>query len=194
MPSTIWSGPVPPLGIVSFTPAVAAAITDLSPQQTVIWPGMIQAGTRIRLFACGNLITTATTATPVWGFYMNQQGVALSSSPAVLAASGAVTNPNTSSAAWPWQMSYSGVLRSMPPLSGIGAVMVGQGRLTMPTSLTVWALDIPIPVTAALRTVTGTATALNPNIPQTVSVAVTPNVTTGITSITCDEFTCELLG
>jgi len=194
MPSTVWSGPVPPLGIVSATPAVAAAITDISPQQTVIWPGMVQAGSRIRLFASGNLITTATTATPIWGFYMNAQGTALSSSPAILAASAATANPNTSSVAWPWQMSYNGVLRTMSAQAGTGAIVVGQGRLTLPTSLTAFAADIPIPITAALRTVTGTATALNTNIPQTVSVAVTPNVTTGITSITCDEFTCELLG
>lgn len=194
MPSTVWSGPVPPLGIVSFTPAVAAAITDLSPQQTVIWPGMVQAGSRVRLFASGNLVTSAATATVVWGFYMNAQGTALSSSPAVLAANSALTVVNTGSVAWPWQMSYSGVLRTMSVLAGTGAVMTGQGRLTLPSSLTAFSLDIPIPVTAALRTVAGTATALNTNIPQTVSVAVTPNVTTALTSITCDEFTCELIG
>jgi hypothetical protein len=69
----------------------------------------------------------------------------------------------------------------------------GIGELTLPTSLTAWTA-VPIPITAALRTVAQTATGLNTNTPQTVSVAVTPNVTTGITSITCDEFTCELLG
>jgi len=193
VPSTVWSGPVPPLGIVSATPTVAAAITDISPQQTVIWPGMVQAGSRIRLFASGNIITSAATATVIWGFYMNAQGTALSSSPAILAASAATTVPNTGSASWPWRCSYHGVLRTMSAQAGTGAIMVGQGQLTLPSSLTAWA-DVPIPITAALRTVTGTATALNTNIPQTASMAVTPNVTTALTSITCDEFTCELLG
>lgn len=194
MPSTVWSGPVPPLGIVSSTPAVAAAITDLSPQQTVIWPGMVQASSRVYLYACGNYITTGTTTTIIWGFYMNAQGTALSSSPAILAASAATAIVSTTSVAWPWQMWYRGVIRTMSTLAGTGAVIVGQGRLATPTSLTAFAADVPIPVTAALRTVTGTATALNTNIPQTVSVAITPSATTNITSVTCDEHTCELIG
>jgi hypothetical protein len=193
MPSTVWSGPVPPMGIVSATPAVAAAITDITSQQTVIWPGMWQSGTRIRLFACGNIITTAATATVVWGFYMNAQGTSLTTTPAVLAASSAITVPNTVSVAWPWQMLYWGVVRTMSNPTGTAATVMGQGRLTLPTSLTVFAADVPIPVTAALRTVVQTATALNTNTPQTMSVAVTPNVTTALTSITCDEFTCELV-
>jgi hypothetical protein len=194
LPNTVWSGPVPPMGIVSATPAVAAAITDISPQQTVIWPGMIQAGSRIRLYACGNLVTSAATATVVWGFYLNAQGTSLATTPAVLAANTALTVVNTGSVAWPWQMSYSGVLRSLSGISGTAASVTGQGRLTLPSSLTAFSLDLPIPVTAALRTVAQTATGLNTNTPQTVSVAVTPNVTTALTSITCDEFTCELIG
>lgn len=193
MPSTVWSGPVPPLGIVSATPAVAAAITDISPQQTVIWPGMLAAGTRIRLFASGNLITSAATATVVWGFYMNAQGTSLATTPAILAASAATTVPNTSSASWPWRCSWHGQVRAMSGISGTAGSVMGQGQLTLPTSLVAWA-DVPIPITAALRTVAQTATGLNTNTPQTVSMAVTPNVTTALTSITCDELTCELLG
>jgi hypothetical protein len=194
MPSTVWSGPVPPLGIVSATPAVAAQITDISPQQTVIWPGMMAVGTRISLYAAGNIITSAATATVIWGFYMNAQGTGLGTTPAILAANAALTVPNTGSVAWPWQMTYRGVVRALSGITGTAASVMGQGRLTLPTSLTVWPVDIPIPVTAALRTVAQTATGLNTNTPQTVSMAVTPNVTTALTSITCDELTCELLG
>jgi hypothetical protein len=193
MPSTVWSGPVPPLGVVSTSPAVAAAITDLSPQQTVIWPGMLAQGTRIRLIAQGNLVTTATTATPIWGFYMNAQGTSLATTPAILAASAAVANPNTSSVAWPWRISYHGQVRVMSNPGGTAATVFGMGELSLPTSLTAWTASV-IPITAALRTVIQTATGLNTNTPQTISVAWTPNVTTGITSITCDELTCELLG
>jgi hypothetical protein len=194
MPSTVWSGPVPPLGIVSATPAVAAAITDISPQQTVIWPGMMQVGTRIRLFAQGNIVTSAATATVIWGFYMNAQGTSLATTPAILAASSAITVPNTGSVAWPWQLSYWGQVRALSGITGTAASVMGQGRLTLPTSLTVYAADVPIPITAALRTVAQTATGLNTNTPQTISAAHTPNVTTALTSITCDELTCELLG
>lgn len=195
MPSTVWSGPVPPLGIVSATPAVAAAITDISPQQTVIWPGMMAVGTRIRLFASGNIITSAATATVIWGFYMNAQGTSLATTPAILAASAATTVPNTASASWSWQMTYNGTVRALSGISGTAASVMGQGRLTLPvTNITTWATDVPIPITAALRTVAQTATGLNTNTPQTISMAVTPNVTTALTSITCDELTCELLG
>jgi hypothetical protein len=193
MPSTVWSGPVPPLGIVSATPAVAAAITDLSPQQTVLWPGMLAVGSRVRIVAQGNLITTATTATPIWGIYVNAQGTSLATTPAILAASAAVANPNTSSVAWPWRMTYHGQVRALSNPSGTAASMFGMGELSLPTSLTAWTASV-IPITAALRTVAQTATGLNTNTPQTVSVAVTPNVTTGITSITCDELSVELLG
>jgi len=194
MPNTVWSGPVPPLGIVSATPAVAAAITDISPQQTVIWPGMIQAGSRIRLYAAGSMITTGVTTTIVWGFYMNAQGTSLATTPAVLAASAATAIVNTSSVAWPWQMWWNGVVRVLSNPTGTAATVLGQGRLATPTSLTAFAADVPIPVTAALRTVVQTATGLNTNTPQTVSVAITPSATTNITSVTCDELTCELLG
>jgi hypothetical protein len=194
MPNTVWSGPVPPLGIVSATPAVAAAITDLSPQQTVIWPGMIQAGSRISLYAAGNYITTGAVTTIVWGFYMNAQGTSLATTPAILAASAATTIISTGSVAWPWQMTYRGVVRSLSGISGTAASIMGQGLLWSPLTLTTLTAAVPIPVTAALRTVAQTATGLNTNTPQTVSVAVTPSATTNITSITCDEFTCELLG
>ena len=63
----------------------------------------------------------------------------------------------------------------------------------LPTSLTAWT-GSPIPITAALRTVQQTATGLVTNIPQTVMVGVTIATNTGLTSITCDELTCELLG
>jgi hypothetical protein len=139
------------------------------------------------------MITSGVTTTIIWGFYMNAQGTALSTTPAILAASAATTIVNTSAVAWPWRCSWHGQVRAMSNPTGTAASVFGQGQLTLPTSLTAWA-DVPIPITAALRTVAQTATGLNTNTPQTVSMAITPSATTNITSVTCDELTCELLG
>ena len=196
MPSTVWSGPVPNLGSNSASPAVAAAITDLSPSQVIIWPGMLSVGTRIRLRAYGNLITSATTATPTWGFYMNSTATgSLATTPAVLAVTGATAVVNTSAVAFPWMLEWEGQVRALtsPVVGATNAQVMGQGKAFLPLTITTFTMTA-IPITAALRTVQQTATGLVTNIPQTVSVAWTPNVTTGLTSVTCDEFTCELLG
>src|SRR5215469_9349061 len=194
MPSTLWSAPVPPLNIASASPTIAAALTDVSPAEVVVLPGQLSVGTRIRLYAHGEFTTTSATPTVIVGFYMNQVGTAIGTTEAILAAS--TTNAVTaSSTAWPWSAQWYGRVTALtgPADAANSGTVYGQGWVKWPTSLTAYT-ESPIPLTAALRTVTQTATGLNTLTAQKVMLGTTWSTATGVTSFTCQELTCELLG
>lgn len=196
MPSTLWSAPVPNLGINSLTVSsfTTATKTDLSPSQVVLWPGMLQVGTRIRLRAYGNYTATTTASSLVFGFYMNSTATNnIATTPAILA-------ENTSAAAVvltnaPWMLEWEGQVRALtsPLVGATNAQVFGQGKSYMPLTLSTFTMTA-MPITAAARTVQQTATGLVTNIPQTVMVGITVATNTGFSSATCDELTCELLG
>ncbi|SRR5260221_1654229 len=196
MPSTLWSAPVAPLtGLSSVSPGTATALTDISPGNAVIQAGQLAIGTRVRIRAYGEYTATTTASTIVWSFVMNQVGTAIGTTPATIAATAALTASATA-AAWPWMLEYEGRMSSLTEPGAVGATtsqIVGQGKSYLPTSLTAWTIA-PFPVTAALRTVAQTATGLLTNTPQIVAVTTTITTATGITNITCDELTVELLG
>jgi hypothetical protein len=156
---------------------------------------MLQVGTRIRLRAQGEYTTTTTASSFVFGFYMNSTATNnIATTPAILAetASTAVVVAT----AWPWQLEWDGQVRALtsPLVGATNAQIYGMGKSFLPvTNITSYTLQA-MPITAALRTVQQTATGLVTNIPQTVMVGLTVAVNTGVTSVTCDELTCELLG
>ena len=198
MPSTVWSGPVPNLNIPSLTVSsfTTATKTDLSPAQVIIWPGMLSAGTRIHLRAFGNMISTTTASSVTWGFYMNSTATNnIATTPAILAETASTAIVNTSSVAFPWMLEWDGHVNSLtaPTVGATNAQVNGQGKAYVPLTITTFTMTA-MPITAALRTVQQTATGLVTNIPQTVMVGAAVAVNTGLTSITCDELTCELLG
>jgi hypothetical protein len=196
MPQTLWSAPVGPLtGLSSVSPGSATALTDISPTNAVIYPGQLSIGTRVRIRAYGEYTATTAASTIVWSFVMNQVGTAIATTPATIAATAALT-ASASAVAWPWMLEYEGRMSSLTEPGAVGATtaqIVGQGKSYLPTSLTAWTIA-PFPVTAALRTVAQTATGLVTNTPQIVAVTTTITTATGITGITCDELTVELLG
>jgi hypothetical protein len=198
MPGTLWSAPVPNLATTSLLVSsfTTATKTDMSPSQVVLWPGMLNIGTRIRLRADGNLISTTTASSVVYGFYMNSTATNnIATTPAILAETASTVVVNTSSVAFPWMLEWEGQVRALtsPLVGATNAQVMGQGKAYVPLTITT-TTPTQMPITAALRTVQQTATGLVTNIPQTVMVGVTIAVNTGITSMTCDELTCELLG
>jgi hypothetical protein len=195
MPGTLWSAPVPPLGVASNSAAVAAALTDYSPQETVILAGLLNLGTRIRLRAYGSYVSSAATATPTFGFYLSNAGTALVAGTSLpLAATGAVTVANTGSASWPWAMEWDGQVRTVSTATAGTATFFGNGKFWNPSAITAYAVPFAIPITLALRTATQVAGGGNTQLSQMVSVGIFPNVTTALATMTCDELTCELLG
>jgi hypothetical protein len=198
MPSTVWSGPVPNLGTNSLTVSsfTTATLTDITPSQVILWPGMLNVGTRIRLRAYGNMISTTTASSVIWGFYMNSTATNnIATTNATLAATASTAIVNTSSVAFPWMLEWEGQVRALtaPLVGATNAQVMGQGKAYVPLTITT-TTQTQMPITAALRTVQQNTTGLVTNIPQTVMVGVTVAVNTGLTSITTDEFTCELLG
>ena len=202
MPGTLWSAPVPALNSNSLVISPATAtLTDISPAQVIINPPQLNVGTRVRLVAHGSYIATTTASTFTWGFYMTAASTATIANPlvatsAILGVSPAITAVAVTGI--PWIMQYWGRISAISsPIIGVtNAQIVGRGQITTGTSLTAITIA-PIPQTLAAVTVGQTGTpgfGMVTNIAQLVSVGVTIAVNTGVTSITCDELTCELLG
>jgi hypothetical protein len=60
-----------------------------------------------------------------------------------------VITTGTTPAAWPWWMEWDGILNTAP---GTTATLVGQGQLQLGSSLIAFNAEVPIPISAALRT------------------------------------------
>jgi hypothetical protein len=195
MPGTLWSAPsspgnVAPLVVSSFT---TATLTDISPGQCLIPPGYLNLGTRVRITAAGSYIATTTASTITWQLNMNQAGTVIGTTPAVLTVSPAITAVAISGITWVLQ--YWGKITAVSATTGTAAAIVGHGTCTTGlTSLTAAMQVTPMPVTVAGMTVAQTATGLITYTEQNVMVGATVATNTGLTSITCDELTCELLG
>ena len=203
MPGTLWSAPVPALNNNSLVTSsfTTATLTDISPAQVIVNPPQLNVGTRVRLTAHGSYIATTTASTLKFGFYMTAASTATVANPlvatsAVLAESAAVAAVAVTGI--PWLIQYWGIIQkiSSPVIGLTNAVIVGRGTMTLGTSLTAVTLA-PIPQTLAAVTVAQTGTpgfGMVTNIAQLVSVGCTVATNTGLTSVTTDELTCELLG
>ena len=203
MPGTLWSAPVPALNnnslvMSSFT---TATLTDISPAQVIVNPPQLNQGTRVRLTAHGSYIASTTASSLKFGFYMTAASTATIANPLVATSAVLGVGPATAVAVLtgaPWGMQYFGVIQkiSSPVIGLTNATIVGRGYQWVGSSLTAISFA-PIPQTLAAVTVAQTGTpgfGMVTNIAQLVSVGVTIAVNTGVTSITCDELSCELLG
>jgi hypothetical protein len=203
MPGTLWSAPVPALNNNSLVTSsfTTATLTDISPAQVIINPPQLNVGTRVRLTAHGSYIATTTASTLTFGFYMTAASTATVANPLVATSAVLGVGPaNTAVAVTgiPWGMQYFGVIQKISsPIIGLtNAVIVGRGYQWIGSSLTAIAFT-PIPQTLAAVTVSQTGTpgfGMVTNIAQLVSVGCTVATNTGLTSVTTDELTCELLG
>ena len=193
MPTTAWSAPATPMNAAALTPALTAVLQDITPVETLILPGQLNPGTRVRVFANGEYTATSATPTIVVGVYMNQAGTAIGTTQATLMAS-AANAMSASATSWPWKLQWYGrVLTATQADASASASMYGTGDVWWPTSLTALT-DTPYPTTAAARTISQTATGLSTATAQKIMCGMTMSTVTGVTSVTCQEFTCELLG
>lgn len=198
MPSTVWSGPAQgqgPLGSASLVTSsfTTATLTDISPYQSLVQPGSLNIGTRVRITAAGSYIATTTASTITWGLYMNTAGTVIGTTPAILCVSPAIAAVAISGITWVLQ--YWGHIAAVSTTTGTAASIVGHGTCTTGlTSLTAAMQVTPMPVTVAGMTVAQTATGLITYTEQNVMVGATIATNTGLTSVTTDELTCELIG
>jgi hypothetical protein len=174
-----WSRPVPGMPIADGPSVTAAALTDASPtaDPIIIPADLLEKGCRLILDAFGQITCTSTTPNTTYGFYYGGTGGI------ALAVSSAITHVATESA-WPVALHYEGKIRA----TGTSGQIFGYGQIFYPSSLTAWANN-PIPVTAALRTVT-----IDTTTRKQLSIGCTHSVTTGAPTFICNEFAAEIRG
>jgi hypothetical protein len=194
MPATFWSAPTQEGNAAPFVQStISAAVLDVSPGQYLIPAGMLDVGTRLRIVAWGQYIATTTASTMAFGFYMNNPGTTILTTPAVLTLGPAVT---AVVATMPWQLEYFGTITAASVVANATTgQIIGRGRFFSPVTSWVTAGNWVItPQSAANQTVQQTATGMNTATTQNILVGCTVTTATGLTSITTNELTCEVIG
>lgn len=157
---------------------------DVSPTPSPVIPAnVLRIGSRIKIEAEGEFSTTAT-PTLVLGFYVGLPGA--SGAPAAItttiAESSAITTAS-GAAAFPWRMEYRGLVTIM----GTSGSITGQGNIDFGTALTTFS-STPIPITAALRTVT-----LDTTIARAFGVCATYSASSASNTVRVHNITVQLL-
>jgi len=193
MPATFWSAPTQEGNAAPFVQStISAALLDVSPGAYLIPAGMLNLGTRLRIVAWGQYIATTTASTITWGFYMANPGTVIGSG-VVLTLGPAVTCVATT---MPWHLEYFGTITaSSVTANATTGQIIGRGRFFSPVTSWVTAGNWVItPQSAANQTVQQTASGMNTAATQNVLVGATVTTATGLTSITTNELTCEVIG
>jgi len=200
MPSTLWSAPAAAGNNQPFVQStITASVLDITPSGSgavggvyEIPAGLLNLGTRLRISAWGSYIATTTASTIAWGFYMNNPGVTILTTPAVLTLGPAVTCVATT---MPWELEYKGLISAVSTNTGTNGQIVGRGRFFSPvTGWTTAGNWVITPQSVGAQTVAQTATGMITYNAQCIQVGATVTTATGLTSITTNELTCELLG
>jgi hypothetical protein len=200
MPSTLWSAPAAPsLGPTSLTTSsfTASTLSDISPYASLVEPGSLNLGTRVRITAIGSYTGTSTTVTLQYGLYVAVPNTAIASAlnfsltPAITVFSGTGV---------PWIIQYFGHVAAVSVnINNTSASLVGRGYHMGGSSGTIGTAGYTVnqmPQTLAAVTVAQTsATNLNTMVELNILLGVTPGASvTNLTNIIVDELTCELLG
>lgn len=185
----VWRYPLQPLQNSAGVAVTAAALTGSGVVPLPQLPPVFQAGARLCLKATGELTSTSATPTVTLGFYIGTVGQAIGSRVAIAVSPALVIN--VAATAWPFIMEYDGTFRTLSPSAG---VIHGQGTVRSGFSasggLAAQLQEFPMPITAALRTVS----TLNTSQVNEVDVGVTLSSVTGAPSVTITDLWAELSG
>lgn len=192
MPNTQWSAPADQGNAAPFVQStITAAILDISPGTYLIPAGALDAGVRLRCMAWGDYVATTTASTMTFGFYIGNPGTAITSALALALSSAHTCVVGT----LPWMMEFWGVIATESTTTGTVATVNGRGRFSwMTTSWTATYSQEIMPQTVGATVATQTANGLVTYNEQNIFAGCTVTTATGLTSITCDELTCELVG
>lgn len=148
---------------------------DVSPRPVPrIMPGMLRAGSIIKIEAEGEYSTTGT-PTLTFGLFLGTH-TGDTAAPAIttdIALSSVITTPSAA-AAFMWRMEWRGKITKI----GSAGSMIGCGNLEQGLTLTTES-TFPIPITAALRTL-----AINTTIENAIGVSATWGTSSASNSIT----------
>ena len=123
---------------------------------------------------------------------MNNPGVTILTTPAVLTLGPAIT---CVASTMPWMLEYWGTITALSTTTGTAGQIIGRGRFSCPlTSWTTAPSEFITPQAVGNQTVAQTATGMITYNTQNVFVGATVTTATGLTSITTNELTCEIIG
>jgi len=169
-----------------FPVAASAAFNTFTTKQNVTTLGNVpvvpvdkmRAGSKIEVSAQGNFSTTATPTLSL-GFWIGTRALAMTID---LAISSAITTGTAT--LWPWTMEWKGFCTT----AGASGALLGQGKLFLGTALTTFATPVPIPITAALRTV-----AIDTTIPRAFGVSAAYSASNVLNAVVVDDLRVTIL-
>jgi hypothetical protein len=152
---------------------------DVTPAPVpVIPPGKLRAGSKLHLKAVGDYNTTGTPNLTL-GFWFGTRALAITGD---LALSSVITTATAT--LWPWWMEWDGVCTA----AGVSGTIVGQGQVQLGSALTTFNAEVPLPITAALRTVT-----IDTTIERAIGVSATWSASSVSNQITVNNFRALIL-
>ena len=170
--------PVGPFAIAARVTNTFTTKQDVTPAPVPVIPGgRLRPGTKIALKAIGDFNTTATPNLTM-GFWYGTRALAITGD---LALSSVIVAPTAT--LWPWSMEWEG----MCTVGGAAGAVVGNGQLQLGASLTTFAAEVPIPITAALRTVS-----IDLSIERALGVSATWSASSASNQITVNSFRAVL--
>lgn len=147
---------------------------DVSPSPLpILQGGKVRETSSIQAWACGDYTTTGT-PTLTLGFWFGTSAGTITGD---IALSSVITTATAT--AWPWEMWWEGICTG----TGASGSLLGSGGLRLGSSLIAFNADVPVPITAALRTVTGFDT----TIPRCIGVSATWSASSASNQITVNK-------
>jgi hypothetical protein len=151
MGNSSWSNLLDPFPVARGTAAnTFTTAKDISPgpDLPVAYGNEFRKGTKVILEAWGEYSTTGTPTFQLgFAYGITSLGGLLSTGITIAANTLAATT--TTAAAWPWHMRYGGIITAV----GTSGTLYGSGILDLATSLVIFGAGIPIPATAAARSI-----------------------------------------
>jgi len=166
-----------PSSVADGTANATTSLADISPVKAFD-PDDLDLSTVVRIRARGEFTCGSTATNVTIGAYY---GGAAANKPLAGVVGQALTVSQTSV---PWWLDYEGEIRAI----GSSGSIKGSGYLDLATSLTA-STRLPIPTTAAARTVT-----IDTTTRQIMTIVASVSQTTGAPTIVCYSLTVELLG
>jgi hypothetical protein len=170
-----------------FATAVGAAFNtfttkkDVSPQPLPVIPaGKLRLGSKIHIRAHGEY-SSLTGASLTVGFWFGTRAASITGDIALASAFTTGTTP----AAWPFWMEWDGMCNAV----GTAGSLHGQGQIQFGSSLTAFNAEQPIPVSAALRTVS----TFDTTIERALGVSATWGASSASNSITVNHLRVLIL-
>jgi hypothetical protein len=170
-------GPFPTASGAAFNTFTTKKSVDPLPIP-VVPAGKLRQGSKLFMRANGEYSTTGTPNLTL-GFWFGSRALAITGD---IALSSVIVTPTAT--AWPWWMEWHGICNAV----GTAGTLLGQGQLQMGSALTTFSAEVPIPITAALRTVS----TFDTTVERAIGVSATWGTSSASNSITVYDLSVNI--